>query len=393
MVDKTSKVHIWAPDLFSATGGIQAFCRHFIEALHGEVPPSQTRVLIKNDSLQAILPGNESYPINACGDWSQPWRTPRFAFECLRQAQRERPSLVISMHLHFSPLALAIRESFGIPYVLMAYGIEAWRNNSALRQKSLRKADLVLAISRYTRDWLIEKEGVNPERVQILAPTYTAQQFSISSKPQRLMEKYNLNVENPVILTICRLVEEERYKGYDQIIKAMPQILSEVPNARYLIVGKGPDRPRIEKLIAEVGVQDAVTLVGFVPDEELADYYNLCDLFAMPSKAEGFGIVYLEALACGKPVLAGNKDGSRDALADGELGILVDPDDVGEIAREMIQVITHQHSHPCIYQPELLRKRVIELFGFSTFKHTLTRYLSDWVSIKPNQTSSHCIDR
>ncbi len=381
MVDKTSKVHVWAPDLFSFTGGIQAFCRHFIDALHDGIPPAQTRILIKNDSLQTALQSNGTYPINACGDWSHPWRTPRFAFECLRQAQRERPSLVIAMHLHFSPLALALRESFGTPYVLMAYGIEAWRNNSALRRKSLQKADLILAISRYTRDWLIEKEGVNPERVQILAPTYTAQQFSIGSKPQRLLQKYNLTAQTPVILTICRLAEEERYKGYDQIIKAMPRILSEVPNAHYLLCGKGPDRPRIEKLIAEVGVQDSVTLAGFVPDEELGDYYNLCDLFAMPSKAEGFGIVYLEALACGKPVLAGNKDGSRDALADGELGILVDPDDVGEIAREVIRIITHQHSHPSIYQPELLRKRVIELFGFGTFKHTLTQHLGELVSV------------
>ena len=392
MVDRTSKIHIWAPDLFSFTGGIQAFCRHFIDALHAEIPPSQTRVLIKNDSLQTALQGEVRYPINACGDWSQPWRTPRFAFECLRQAQRERPDLLISMHLHFSPLALAIHESLGTPYVLMAYGIEAWRNNNIFHQKALRKADLVLAISRYTRDWLVERGGVNPDRVQILAPTYTADQFSIHAKPERLLQKYNLTAQTPVILTICRLAEDEQYKGYDQIIKAMPQILSEVPNAHYLLCGKGPDRSRIEKLIAEVGVQDAVTLAGFVPDEELSDYYNLCDLFAMPSKAEGFGIVYLEALACGKPVLAGNKDGSRDALADGELGILVDPDDVGEIAREVIQVLTRQHPHPCIYQPELLRKRVIELFGFRTFQHTLTQYLNDLVSMGPNQARSSYVE-
>src|SRR6185295_7570777 len=98
-------------------------------------------------------------------------------------------------------------------YILVAYGIEAWRNNNVLRQKSLQKADLVLAISRYTRDWLIEREGVNPERVQILAPTYTTQQFSIGSNPQRLMQQYNLTAQTPVILTICRLAEEERYKG------------------------------------------------------------------------------------------------------------------------------------------------------------------------------------
>jgi glycosyltransferase involved in cell wall biosynthesis len=264
----------------------------------------------------------------------------------------------------------------------MAYGIEAWRHNNALRQKSLRKADLILAISRYTRDWLIEREGVNPQRVQLLAPTYTAEQFSICSKPQRLMQKYGLTAQTPVILTVCRLAEEERYKGYDQIIKAMPQILRQVPNARYVLAGKGPDRPRIEKLIAEVGVQDAVTLAGFVPDEELADHYNLCDLFAMPSKAEGFGIVYLEALACGKPALAGNKDGSRDALADGELGLLVDPDSTTDIAEAIISVLRREHPHPNLFRPEFLRHRVIELFGFEAFKRKIADQITQFINLE-----------
>jgi glycosyltransferase involved in cell wall biosynthesis len=152
-----------------------------------------------------------------------------------------------------------------------------------------------------------------------------------------------------------------------------------VPNARYLLVGKGPDSPRIEKLITETGVQDAVILAGFVPNEELAEHYNLCDIFAMPSRAEGFGIVYLEALACGKPVLAGNKDGSRDALGDGELGLLVDPDDTAEIATEIIRVLRREHSHPKIFHPELLRRRVIELFGFEAFKHAVADQLAPFL--------------
>jgi glycosyltransferase involved in cell wall biosynthesis len=142
-----------------------------------------------------------------------------------------------------------------------------------------------------------------------------------------------------------------------------------------LLVGTGPDRCRTEKLVADLGVQDAVIFAGFVPDEELSEYYNVCDLFAMPSKGEGFGIVYLEALACGKPVLAGNKDGSRDALDDGELGLLVDPDNAAEIASETIRVLRRQHSHPNLFRPEFLRQRVVELFGFETFKRRLANQL------------------
>jgi glycosyltransferase involved in cell wall biosynthesis len=178
---------------------------------------------------------------------------------------------------------------------------------------------------------------------------------------------------------VCRLEETERYKGYDQIIKAMPEILRLVPNARYLLVGRGSDRRRIEKLIAEVGVQDSVILAGFVPDDELAEHYNLCDIFAMPSQGEGFGIVYLEALASGKPVLAGNKDGSRDALADGELGLLVDPDDTAEIAAEIIRVLRREHLRQENFHPELLRQRVIELFGFEAFKRAVTDLLGPFL--------------
>ena len=393
MSEKSSKIHVWVPDLFSTIGGIQAFSRYLIEALYEEIGSDKIRVLVKNDVSGSEHLENGFRNIDALGHWPLVLRTPRFAIESLRQAYRERPGLIVSTHLNFGPVAQFIRRCLGIRYVLVAHGIDAWYLKDGSRRKALQQADLVLAVSRYTRDRLVQEIGIDANRIKIFPNTFAPDMFSIGFKSPQLLNKHGLSPQTPVILTVCRLAEADRYKGYDQIIKAMPRILSEVPNARYLIVGKGPDRPRIEKLIAEVGVQDAVTLVGFVPDEELADYYNLCDLFAMPSKAEGFGIVYLEALACGKPVLAGNKDGSRDALADGELGVLVDPDDVGEIAREVIRVITHQHSHPCIYQPELLRKRVIELFGFSTFKHTLTRYLSDWVSIKPNQTSSNYMGR
>jgi len=239
----------------------------------------------------------------------------------------------------------------------------------------MQKANLALAVSHYTRDCLIHEAGLDPDRVKILPNTFAAERFAITPKAPRLLRKYGLRPDTQVILTVCRLEETERYKGYDQIIKALPEILRSAPGARYLLVGKGSDRVRIEKLIAEIGVQEAVILAGFIPDEELVEHYNLCDIFAMPSRAEGFGIVYLEALACGKPVLAGNKDGSRDALADGELGLLVNPDDTDEIAAEIIRVLRREHSHPKIFHPELLRRRVIELFGFEAFKQAVDNLL------------------
>jgi glycosyltransferase involved in cell wall biosynthesis len=149
-------------------------------------------------------------------------------------------------------------------------------------------------------------------------------------------------------------------------------------------VGKGDDRPQLELFIHEHKLQDCVTLAGFVPDSELVDYYNLCDVFAMPSKGEGFGIVYLEALACGKPVLAGNQDGAMDALCQGELGALVDPDDIDAIAQTLIAILQKQYRHPLMYQPDALRQKVIDTFGFEHFQTTLSSYLERYFVSNPS---------
>jgi len=381
ITNTTEKIHVWAPDLFSTTGGIQTFSRHFLAALGGEVPSEGIRVLLKNDLPEAVHCDDGFGHANVCGHWPPPLRTPRFASECLHCAWRERPRLIVSTHLNFGPVAQIVREFTGVPYVLVAHGIDAWRLSSRSRKRALQKADLVLAVSRHTRDCLVQKIGLSANRVQILPNTFSPERFAIGAKSPRLLQKDGLASKTPVILTVCRLAGAERYKGYDQMIRALPRILSEAPDARYLLVGTGPDRGRIERLVAGLGVRNAVVFAGFVPDEELSEYYNLCDLFAMPSKAEGFGIVYLEALACGKPVLAGNKDGSRDAVNDGELGLLVDPDDTAAIASEIIRVLFRRHPHPNLFRPQLLRQRVTELFGFETFKRKVAERLRPFLGL------------
>ena len=331
------------------------------------------RVLIKNDLPDDITDNRALHNFNAYGNWPLQLRSARFALGCLRHAWRERPGLIVSTHLNFGPVSEDRPTKFRNALCLSgARQLTLGRLTNVSRIRALRKADLALAVSRYTRDRLIQEVGLDANRVKILPNTYDPDRFAIAPKPPQLLQKYGLQPQTPVILTVGRLAETEGYKGYDQIIKAIPEIRRAVPDARYLLVGKGSDRPRIEKLIAEVGVQEAVILAGFVPDDELAEYYNLCDIFAMPSQGEGFGIVYLEALACGKPVLAGNKDGSRDAVAEGELGLLVDPEDTAEIASEIIRVLRREHSHPILFNPEILREGSS---NYSALKRSQTRSL------------------
>ncbi len=159
------------------------------------------------------------------------------------------------------------------------------------------------------------------------------------------------------------------------VIEALPRIRARIPGVHYVLVGEGEDRSRIELRVRELGLERSVTLAGAVPDAELPDYYGLCTAFAMPSKREGFGIVYLEAMACGKPAIAGDRDGARDALLDGELGVLVDPDDVGAFAEVAVEVLSGTHPNHAIYDAAGLRRRVIECFGPDRFRARLEHIL------------------
>jgi glycosyltransferase involved in cell wall biosynthesis len=241
--------------------------------------------------------------------------------------------------------------------------------------EALHAAEKIVSISGYTRDRLIKEQNLPFDKIPLLPVTFDASRFKIGNKPDYLLKRYGLKPEQPVILTVTRLATADGYKGYDQILQALPEIRRQLPDVHYMLVGKGDDRPRIEQLVAQLHLQESVTLAGFISDEEIGDHYNLCDVFAMPSKGEGFGIVYLEALACGKPTLGGNQDGAIDALCNAELGALVEPDDVGALAQTIVQILQGTYPNPLIYQPEALRQKVIDRFGFEHFKQTLVELM------------------
>ena len=374
-----SHFHIWSPEIFGFKGGIQVYSAFFLEALQKLYPQSQYDVFLKNDiGTTPEIPYLPETQFHFAGAWPLKIRTPVFATQIINKGFQQRPDLIIATHLNFTVAAHRLKRLIGTPFWTIAYGIEAWDIKNAAIKTTLHHADMILAIGSYTRDRLVREQNLNPDRVVLLPCTFDPHRFRIAPKPPLLLTRYGLMPEQPVILTVARLTKSEHYKGYDKILQALPQIRQIIPDIHYIIVGKGDDRPRIEQLIAQLGLQDCVTLAGFVPDEQLCDYYNLCDVFAMPSKKEGFGIVYLEALACGKPVLAGNQDGAIDALCHGELGALVNPNNISEITQALIRIIHYIYPNSLMYQPEALRRKVIETFGFERFQHTLASHLSQY---------------
>lgn len=367
---KNKKYHFWFPNLFDFKGGIQVYLQDFLRGLRGfNFDNNRIKIFDKLDKGYSIKPfDHQEFSFVFSGSIPKFLRTYHFATNILLSGLFEKPKLIICGHLNFAPIALFLNKLTGIPYWIFVYGVDAWNIEDKGKKESLQKAEKIISISGYTTDRLIKEEQLDPSRIFFLPVTFEVNRFQITPKPQHLLQRYELKPDQPTILTVSRLDSNDQYKGYDQIIRALPKIKKEVPDVHYLLVGKGSDRARIEQLIKNLHLENSVTLTGFVPDDEIADHYNLCDVFAMPSKGEGFGIVYLEALACGKPTLGGNQDGAIDALCHGELGVLIDPDNVTEIEQALIEILQGTYPHPILYKPEVLRQKVIDIYGFETFK-------------------------
>lgn len=387
-------VHIWMPNLFGFKGGIQVYSAYLLQALQTLLPEARFDIFLLHD--QQHMQPDVSHPnarFRFAGRVPHQARNSLYAAQLMSYAIAQQPDLIISTHLNFTPVARIIKQLTRIPYWTVAHGIEAWNIDRHNLKKGLQSADCILPVSSYTRGRLLKEQQLQPERLSTLPNTVDTQRFQIRPKPLRLLKKYGLREDQPVILTVNRLCRSEPFKGYEQVLAALPTIRRQIPDIRYVIVGKGDDLARLEQSIQDRQLQESVTLAGFVPDEDLCDYYNLCDVFAMPSKLEGFGIVYLEALACGKPALGGNQDGAVDALCQGRLGALVDPDNSVAIAQTLIQIINREYSHPLIYKPQALRQAVIDAYGFESFKATLLTLLDKFAAERGTKPFVHLLKK
>ena len=234
-------------------------------------------------------------------------------------------------HPNLAPLGLALRAlNPGSRYIVSTYGFEVWEPLSSLRGFALQRAERVTAIAEFNAVKVAELQHVAPERIAIV-PCALDPEFSIPSDATSTRPR---PAEPPILLTVARLEGAERgeYKGVDTVIEAMPEVLAAFPGVRYVVVGDGDDRPRLEKLAHRIGLQDRVTFAGAVDHAALRAFYETCEVFVMPSRTEGFGIVFLEAMALGKPVVGGNHGGTPEVWADGTAGFLVDYGDVHALA-------------------------------------------------------------
>jgi len=259
---------------------------------------------------------------------------------------RDRPRVVQLATIDDGYLGLWLNRWLKLPFVIYAHGNEilaAMQGEWEKPRLALRQADRVLANSRFTRD-LVARLGVAIDKIVIVHPGCDVNRFRPEEpKPDLRRKLLGGRDQNRVILTVGNLVAR---KGHDIVIRALPKLCQTVPDVTYLIVGDGPYRAELENLAATSGVRDRVVFAGQVADEEVSDIYAICDVFVMPSReqlderdVEGFGIVFIEANACGKPVIGGRSGGIPDAIVDGVTGLLVNPHDPEDIANALRRLL------------------------------------------------------
>jgi len=239
-----------------------------------------------------------------------------------------------------------------------------------IMRRGLTAAAVVTSISQFTVEHLC-RLGIQKDRVVLLYPGVTVGDWDRRPGADRLRERLELK-DRKVILTISRLIPR---KGQDTMLRALPAVLQRVPEAVYVIVGGGPEEARLRGLAKELGVERAVRFVGSIPNSDTSDYYHVSDVFAMPNREmpngdiEGFGLVFLEAGICGKPVIGGRSGGAVDAIAHGESGYLVDPLDQRDLANRLVQLLANP-----AHAAELGaggRRRVLETFTWDNSGRTL----------------------
>lgn len=298
----------------------------------------------------------------------------KFIFQFFWKAGLGRPDVIICGHIHFSPLCYFWNLFSHQKFIIITYGVEVWNIKSRIYLKAFQKARLIIAVSLYTKEKMLSQLNCPKEKIFVLLPSsIDKEKFFIKEKPRYLAERHQL-LGSRVILTVSRLSKiEAGFKGYDRVIESLPEVLEKIPNLKYLVVGEGDDLPRVRELVKKLSLENYVIFTGRVREEELVDYYNLADVFVMPSKCEGFGIVFLEALACGIPVIAGNKDASRETLLNGRLGQLIDPDSIKEISRAIVSSLSSKIE---MKNREELRRMVFEKYGVDKFKMKVEELLT-----------------
>ena len=353
-------------------GGVQRYAKTLIEAFGDLLGADNVRQVTLPD---AQTHGNRTHIGAAARFW--------FTRRALWEAVRFRPDLIVCCHVGLAPVGWLVHVAMGRPYWVIAYGIDVWRRLPIVKKRSLQRAAKILSLSDFTGNQVVKLHGVAGERALTLTPCIAQEDWLTLRPAEGPLAGLGLEGSH-VILTVARLAASERYKGHDVVLRSLPAVIERVPKLKYLIVGDGDDRPRLEKLVQDLRLQGHVVFFGEVRDDALlAACYRACDVFILPArtviddvnpKGEGFGIVYLEAMTFGKPVIVPNYGAPADIIRDGQHGLLVDPENSDAVAKALIDLLTHPDKAHEMGQAG--SEWVREHYSYSSFRGRLREILT-----------------
>jgi len=332
------KVLVLAPPM-GAAGGIQQYTATLVSALAKILDEENVRLIAVPSQAEARADG--SFGLRKSVKL-------RFLMRVLWGAMKWRPDLVICTHLGVAPAALKVKSLFKKPYWVVLHGIEVWGDLPPTKLRALREAQRLIANSKFTLDATVSGHNLEGKDCSILPPSFERAQ--IENRTQGVDIHGGTENSHPTVLTVGRLAASERYKGHDVMLEAWVLVRREIPDAEYVIVGDGDDRLRLEARARELGISDSVKFAGAVSGAALQDYYRTCNVFALPARTdldprsargEGFGIVFLEAMSHGKPVVGPKIGAPAEFIHDRQHGMLVDPTKPQEVSAALIELLEH----------------------------------------------------
>jgi glycosyltransferase involved in cell wall biosynthesis len=360
------------PGLFGI-GGIQRYNRMLVRVIDEglrEVHGHLTVISLDDSpgSSQADVAGLAATTVRCCGG-------SRLAFLRWFVARALRsPDVVIYGHLGFVVLAFLqpLMRCRG-KKVLVVYGIEAWKRRGWIHGRAVRGMDAIVAISEFTRRSFAEAYGLGRAGRQFLLPNAVSPLFSIPMPaPERGPSR---GPGPPVLLSISRLDASERAKGIDTVIRALPALIGLHPSLTYRVVGDGRDRSRLAGLAAEVGVSAHVEFLGVVDDAQIVAELRACSVFVLPSTKEGFGFVFIEAMALGKPVVGARAGAVPEVVADGVTGLLVDAGDVDGLRMALTRLLSDDVERARMGSAG--RQMVTERYSYEQFRSSARKILAE----------------
>lgn len=324
-------------DAYGSFGGMAQFNREILRVLCGHPEVSEVVAVPRLCSPEGeALPANLRYVTEGLNSKLKYIAT-------LLKVGRSDPAfdLIVVGHLNLLPLMYVVRRRARAPVMLIVHGYEAWSRRNQSFRLMVRQVESVVSVSELTRDRFCKWSGFRADRVFVLPNGVDLNRFRPGPKNPQLLQRHGLQ-GRAVVMTLGRLSASERLKGFDEVLEIIPELARRIPDISYLIAGDGTDRARLEQKARSLGIADRVVFTGYVSEAEKPDYYRLADAYVMPSRGEGFGIVFLEALASGIPIVASVIDGSREVVREKNWGVVVDPDNPEEIKSGILEALSRR---------------------------------------------------